>query len=217
VAIIDRDLSLAEEIVKRIDTTIGKYIIVFGDVLDRAKMETAAEQIIETFGKVDGLINAAGGKDMKHSINQYACVLLSLLLILAAPSQGRSEETAGTIVVTITGIKTSQGGTIIIALYNNGESWLTLNEAELKKTVPATDDSLTVAIENVSYGDAYAIQVIHDKNENGKFDMRKFPWPKPKEGAGVSNNKLRLGPPEYEKARFALDQPSLSLRIQLSY
>jgi uncharacterized protein (DUF2141 family) len=158
-----------------------------------------------------------GVNDMKHSIRQYGLVLLSLLLMLAAPSRAHSEETAGTIVVTITGIKAEQGGNMVIALYNSDESWLKLDKAVLRKTLPASGDSLHVEIENVPYGDTYAIQIIHDKNENGKFDMRRFPWPKPKEGAGVSNNKLRLGPPEYDKARFDLAQPLVSLHIKLSY
>jgi len=61
VAIIDRDINLAEEIVKKIDTSVGNYIIVYGDVLDRKKMEKAAEHIIKTFGDVYCLINSAGG------------------------------------------------------------------------------------------------------------------------------------------------------------
>ena len=60
VAIIDRDTKLADEIVKKIDTTVGNYIIVYGDVLDREKMENAAEHIIKTFGDVHCLINTTG-------------------------------------------------------------------------------------------------------------------------------------------------------------
>jgi NAD(P)-dependent dehydrogenase (short-subunit alcohol dehydrogenase family) len=65
VAIIDRDIQMADEIVKRIDTTVGNYIIVYGDVLDREKMEEAAKHITQTFGDVDCLINSAGGNHPK--------------------------------------------------------------------------------------------------------------------------------------------------------
>lgn len=34
--------------------------------------------------------------------------------------------------------------------------------------------------------------------------MRRFPFPKPKEGTGVSQNHTRAGPPEYEKARVTV-------------
>ncbi len=65
VAIIDRDTTLAEEVVKKIDTSVGNYIIVYGDVLDREKMDEAAQHIIKTFGDVYCLINAAGGNHPK--------------------------------------------------------------------------------------------------------------------------------------------------------
>ncbi len=65
VAIIDRDTSLAEEVVKKIDTSVGNYIIVYGDVLDREKMDEVAKHIIKTFGDVYCLINAAGGNHPK--------------------------------------------------------------------------------------------------------------------------------------------------------
>jgi NAD(P)-dependent dehydrogenase (short-subunit alcohol dehydrogenase family) len=65
VAIIDRDIKLADEIVKKIDTTVGNYIIVYGDVLDREKMEEAAKKVKETFGDIHCLINTAGGNHPK--------------------------------------------------------------------------------------------------------------------------------------------------------
>ena len=65
VAIIDRDINLAEEIVKKIDTSVGNYIIVYGDVLDRKKMDEAAKNIFDTFGDVHCLINSAGGNHPK--------------------------------------------------------------------------------------------------------------------------------------------------------
>jgi NAD(P)-dependent dehydrogenase (short-subunit alcohol dehydrogenase family) len=65
VAIIDRDIALAEEIVKKIDTLVGNYIIVYGDVLNREKMEEAAKHINKTFGEVYCLINSAGGNHPK--------------------------------------------------------------------------------------------------------------------------------------------------------
>lgn len=47
--------------------------------------------------------------------------------------------------------------------------------------------------------------------------MRWFPFPKPKEGAGVSRNNLRMGKPHYEQARFALLTPAEQLRIKMRY
>ena len=61
VAIVDRNTKLEQEMVKRIETSPGNYIIVYGDVLDRGLLKKSADKIIHEYGSVDCLINAAGG------------------------------------------------------------------------------------------------------------------------------------------------------------
>ena len=65
VAILDRSPELAERLVRRIETIkkpgIGRYAVVYSDVLDRAKLVEAEKTILDEFGSVDTLINAAGG------------------------------------------------------------------------------------------------------------------------------------------------------------
>jgi NAD(P)-dependent dehydrogenase (short-subunit alcohol dehydrogenase family) len=61
VAILDRDPALAERLVRRVETRVGKFGIVYGDVLDLEKLTAAHDRIIAEFGAVDALINAAGG------------------------------------------------------------------------------------------------------------------------------------------------------------
>lgn len=63
VAILDKDLALAEKIVSRIESSVGQVIIVYADVLKRDTLEKAAEEIVKAFKKVDCLINAAGGNN----------------------------------------------------------------------------------------------------------------------------------------------------------
>jgi NAD(P)-dependent dehydrogenase (short-subunit alcohol dehydrogenase family) len=63
VAILDRDPAMAERLVHRIPTDAGRFMIVYGDVLDRGKLEAARDKILADFGRVDALINAAGGND----------------------------------------------------------------------------------------------------------------------------------------------------------
>jgi uncharacterized protein (DUF2141 family) len=119
--------------------------------------------------------------------------------------------------VTAVGIRAVQGGSLIFVLYRGKASWLDLDKAFLKKVVTVKSDSVTVTFEGVPYDSSYAVEVVHDKNDNGKLDMKKFPIPRPKEGGGVSNNTFRLGPPAYDKARFALAGPSVSLRVGMRY
>jgi NAD(P)-dependent dehydrogenase (short-subunit alcohol dehydrogenase family) len=65
VAILDREVNAGDNLMKRIDTSSGRAITVYADVLDRAVMETAAAKVFETFGTVDALINGAGGNHPK--------------------------------------------------------------------------------------------------------------------------------------------------------
>jgi len=62
-AILDKAPALAEKVVKRIESSVGQVIIVYADVLDRNTLEKAAESIVRTFGRIDCLINAAGGNN----------------------------------------------------------------------------------------------------------------------------------------------------------
>jgi NAD(P)-dependent dehydrogenase (short-subunit alcohol dehydrogenase family) len=63
VAVLDRDPALADRLLTRIGTSVGHFRIAYGDVLDRTKLTAARDGILEEFGRVDALINAAGGND----------------------------------------------------------------------------------------------------------------------------------------------------------
>ena len=62
VAILDRDTALAERLIQRFEpTATGRAIVVYGDVLQPESLQTATETVLKEFGRIDGLINAAGG------------------------------------------------------------------------------------------------------------------------------------------------------------
>jgi NAD(P)-dependent dehydrogenase (short-subunit alcohol dehydrogenase family) len=69
IAIVDRDPALAEPLMKRIEPVGDRAIVVYGDVLNQAAMQTATDQVIKAFGKVDILINAAGGNNPRATTN----------------------------------------------------------------------------------------------------------------------------------------------------
>lgn len=123
----------------------------------------------------------------------------------------------GAIVVTAVGVRGDQGGSLVFALYRGAQGWLKQDLAFARRVVPARPDSVQVRFAAVPLDTAWAVQVIHDKNDNGKFDMRIFPFPKPKEGGGVSNNHTRMGPPQFAQARFALADSLRELRVSLRY
>jgi len=61
VAILDRDMELAEKLVHRFETNRGRYVVVYGNVLQKQSLEQAGKEIVREFGNVDCVINAAGG------------------------------------------------------------------------------------------------------------------------------------------------------------
>lgn len=126
-------------------------------------------------------------------------------------------ETRGNIEVRVKGIQTEQGGNLLVLLYRDEDSWLEVDKAFKTISEPALKDNMIVVFENLDFSDVYAIQVIHDKNKNNELDMRTLPYPKPKEGSGVSNNTYRMGPPLYEKARVNLNQKNIGVEIELVY
>ena len=152
---------------------------------------------------------------MRKTPDPFFVALLAGLLFLPVPHAPGAQPQEGKVVVTAAGFK-DRRGTAIFTLYRRGENWLDMDRAYGSKSVQIDADSLTVTFDGIPC-DTYAVNVVHDTNENRKLDMRWFPWPKPKEGAGVSNNHERRGPPQYEKAKFELDRPSLSIRIQMRY
>ncbi len=61
VAVLDIDTKHASELFSEDDLNAGKVIIVKGDVLKKDVLSHAAEEIINKFGKIDCLVNGAGG------------------------------------------------------------------------------------------------------------------------------------------------------------
>jgi NAD(P)-dependent dehydrogenase (short-subunit alcohol dehydrogenase family) len=69
IAIVDRDTALAQPLMKRIEPVGDRAIVVFGDVVKPDEMQTAVDLVVKTFGKIDILVNAAGGNDPKATTN----------------------------------------------------------------------------------------------------------------------------------------------------
>jgi len=130
-------------------------------------------------------------------------------------SQDTNEK--GNIEVTIQDIDMDEEGELVILLFNSEEAWLEADQYYKIIKVSPAEETQKIIFEKIPYGSDYAIEVVHDENNNLKMDMRILPYPKPKEGVGVSNNTFRAGPPEYEKAKFSLFQPTVELTIQMKY
>lgn len=69
VAIISRQPAAAEPLLQRITSTGGHAVAVHGDVCQGGTITKAAEEIIKTFGRIDGLLNGAGGNNPRATTN----------------------------------------------------------------------------------------------------------------------------------------------------
>jgi NAD(P)-dependent dehydrogenase (short-subunit alcohol dehydrogenase family) len=61
VAVLDRNPALPDELKTPMATGPGRYMVAYADLLRRDLLEAAAEKIVAAFGRIDILINAAGG------------------------------------------------------------------------------------------------------------------------------------------------------------
>jgi NAD(P)-dependent dehydrogenase (short-subunit alcohol dehydrogenase family) len=68
VVIMDRDPALADRLKVRLESSVGKAMVVYGDVLKKATLIQAAESVLEEFGSIDGLINTAGGNNPRATV-----------------------------------------------------------------------------------------------------------------------------------------------------
>ncbi len=150
-------------------------------------------------------------------------LLPALLLVLPATlpaetTSGADRDKEGRIEVTVRGVRPELGGHIIVLLYGSGKNWLEPQHARQKIVLGAGDaGTVTAALAPVPYGTSYAVQAFHDANGNGTMDFRWFPYPRPTEGAGVSNNHRRMGRPRFDDARLDVDASTLPVTIDLFY
>lgn len=61
VCILGRNEQVAQQRVNEVTKNGGRALALIADVLDETAIETAKDKVLDTFGRVDGLVNAAGG------------------------------------------------------------------------------------------------------------------------------------------------------------
>lgn len=143
--------------------------------------------------------------------------MLLLLLFLPLTPAGAEPPPTTRLKVTINGLKTEANGLLRVALFRGDQGWPKFAAARQIEKVKITTAQHSIVFNDLPYADDYAIEVHHDENGNDKFDMRWFPYPRPKEGVGVSNNRFGFGHPDFADARFPLNRPQQSLQILMHY
>ena len=69
VVILDRDVALGEKVLQTLSGTKGKHKVIFIDVLDKSKVQEAADELLKEYKRIDILINGAGGNNPKATTN----------------------------------------------------------------------------------------------------------------------------------------------------
>ncbi len=63
IAIIDRAPGQADRLLQQLSSSKGNCVVIEGDVLQKSSMELAAQEILDRWGKIDCLVNGAGGNN----------------------------------------------------------------------------------------------------------------------------------------------------------
>lgn len=125
------------------------------------------------------------------------------LLLTAAPAG------AGTLTVQVNGLRNADG-TVYAAVCTEGE-FLNPTCAHFGRAPAASG---VVTIEGVPPG-TYAVQVIHDENDNQTLDRPGF---LPTEGMGFSRDApMRFGPPRWDEAKFDLTDAGATVPLTMRY
>lgn len=130
--------------------------------------------------------------------------VLASALLLAGGAAGAAEVT-----VEVSGLRNANG-TIYAAVCTEAEF---LNPTcSFFGSAPASTGAVTVP--GVPAG-TYAVQVIHDENDNQTLDRPGF---LPTEGMGFSRDApMRMGPPRWSDAAFDLAEPGARVPLTMRY
>jgi uncharacterized protein (DUF2141 family) len=119
-----------------------------------------------------------------------------------------SQDSGATITVTIDNIK-NNNGKVSFALHT--EDTFMKGNGIMNASSDIKEGKVTITFENVKPGE-YAIMALHDENENKRMDFRENGMPL--ESYGMSNNVMSFGPPQYDDAKFILEDKDLELNIR---
>ncbi|WP_121665774.1 DUF2141 domain-containing protein [Mesonia aquimarina] len=132
---------------------------------------------------------------------------LFFLLMMACAKLVIAQETA-TLTVTIENIS-NEKGEILLGMYTE-ETFLKA-APDYSKSVKIEGRTATVVLENIPKG-TYGISCFHDENSNQRMDFEANGMPK--EEYGVSNNPMLYGPPQWNDAKFEIDEENEEISIR---
>jgi uncharacterized protein (DUF2141 family) len=116
------------------------------------------------------------------------------LMVLAAAAR------SGELTVTVTDIRAAEG-TLMVSVVDSDAAWNNQAKPVAATKVNAAKGEVTLKFPGLPDG-KYAVQVMHDQNDNGKLDSNFLGIPS--EGYGFSNNPNLLRRAHFDEAQFVL-------------
>ena len=118
---------------------------------------------------------------------------------------------AGELTVVITDIRESQG-TLMVSVANSDAAWNNQAKPIAAQKVTATKGEMTLKFGDLPAGQ-YAVQVMHDANDNNKLDSNFLGIPS--EGYGFSNNPNVMRKAHFDESRFEVGAEARTVTIRL--
>ncbi|MAX71000.1 MAG: hypothetical protein CMC76_07835 [Flavobacteriaceae bacterium] len=139
---------------------------------------------------------------MKNLLFTIALVFTTLF------SFAQDSEKGITITVTIDNVKNNEG-TVLLSLHTS-ETFMK-GKGVMSGESKIENNKVVITFDNVKPGE-YAILALHDENNNKNMDYETNGMPK--EDYGMSNNVMSFGPPQYDDAKFKVENEDIDLNIR---
>ncbi len=150
-------------------------------------------------------------KIQEHGKNNRTILIKNLILTIGLVLTSLfsfSQDSGITITVTVDNVK-NDTGKVLMSLHTT-DTFMKGNGI-LDSETDIKDGKVTITFENVQPGE-YAIMALHDENGNKRMDFRENGMPI--ESYGTSNNVMAFGPPQYDDAKFNVEDKDLDLNIR---
>lgn len=144
---------------------------------------------------------------MRPAHARLACALLALAAAPALVAAGPPS-----VIVRVVGLRSARGALSCSMFTEKGFPEDADPRVPEQRAPIAPDRTATCRFDDVPPGE-WAVEVMHDENDNGKMDFNFLGMPK--EGYGVSNNHTHaLAPPRWKDSRFEL-RPGEEVRLEI--
>ena len=152
---------------------------------------------------------------MKFILSQMAVLITSLLFFPTSSSCHTKQQQSFSLTVETNDLR-NNGGDVVFAIYNREDAFPDEHYKKYYRKMIAKiqNHGAEVTFNNLPAG-KYAVNILHDENENGKIDKG---FLLPKEGIGFSNyQSIGIGnKPNFKKASFDV-QSNMKINVKVIY